>query len=254
MYDLIKDFSIDLDGDGKMAENDLWGASVDEYSAAGFFLSAGGSEMEVDSEGKPYFIVQNAENVAIIDKVASIVGNADITQKAEPLSNKFGNGIVDKVYTFKNGNALLLGYGAQSIAFYLRDMEDDYGIIPVPKYDENQKDYITVGNPYVPAYIGIPMLNAMGYIARRDVQPLISDIMLKGKAARDETSQRMLDLIYSDIYLDLNCSYNFGDSFTLLRDITMGKKEGFSSGWAKLEKRAVSALDKLYEQIIANEE
>ncbi len=263
MYDLIRDFSADLDGDGKMTEDDLWGASVDEYSAAGFFLSAGGTEMETDADGKPYFVIQNERNVEIIEKVASIVGNADLTQKAEALANRSGTyNIQDKVYTFKNGNALLLGYGAQAIAFYLRDMKDDYGIIPVPKYDEAQEEYITVGNPYVPAYIGIPMnnergdmngviLNTMGYLSRRDVQPLISDVMLKGKAARDEASHKMLDLIYSDIYLDLNCSYNFGDSFTLLRDITMGKKEDFVSKWAKTEKRANAALGKLYEQFAA---
>ena len=48
MHDLIKNFSADLNGDGKMTEDDLWGASVDEYSAAGFFLSAGGEQMRVD--------------------------------------------------------------------------------------------------------------------------------------------------------------------------------------------------------------
>jgi len=264
MYDMIKDFAADLNGDGKMTEDDLWGASIDEYSAAGFFLSAGGTELETDENGKPYFVIQNERNVEIIEKVASIVGNGTMTHKAETLNGKFGNGIADKVYTFKNGNALFLGYGAQAIAFYLRDMEDDYGIIPVPKYDESQDEYITVGNPYVPAYICIPMnndrgemngviLNTMGYISRRDVQPLISDVMLKGKAARDEASHRMLDLIYHDMYLDLNCSYDFGGSFVLLRDVTMGKKDDFVSRWKKLENRANAALDKLYEQYTAIE-
>lgn len=263
MHDLIKDFSADLNGDGKLDEDDLWGASVDEYSAAGFFLSAGGEQMRVDEDGKPYFVVKDSDNVQIIEKVASMIGNADLTQKAEELANRSGTyDIRDKVYTFKNGNALFLGYGAQAIAFYLRDMKDDYGIIPVPKYDEAQTEYITVGNPYVPAYIGIPMnnergemngviLNTMGYISRRDVQPLISDVMLKGKAARDEASHKMLDLIYSDIYLDLNCSYDFGGSFILLRDITMGKKENFVSQWEKMEKKANNALEKVYEQYLS---
>lgn len=263
MYDLIKDFSADLDGDGKMGEDDLWGASVDEYSAAGFFISAGGEQMRVDADGKPYFVMQEDRNVQIIEKVASVIGNAELTQKAEDLANRSGSyDIRDKVYTFKNGNALFLGYGAQAIAFYLRDMKDDYGILPTPKYDEAQRDYITFGNPHVPAYIAIPMnnergemngiiLNTMGYLSRKDVQPLISDVLLKGKAARDEASLRMIDLIYSDIYLDLNCSYNFGDSFILLRDITMGKKENFSSQWAKTEKKANKALENFYEQYTA---
>ena len=95
------------------------------------------------------------------------------------------------------------------------------------------------------------ILNTMGYISRRDVQPLISDVMLKGKAARDEGSHKMLDLIYSDIYLDLNCSYDFGGSFILLRDITMGKKENFVSQWEKMEKKANNALEKVYLQYLS---
>ncbi|MBQ8578077.1 MAG: carbohydrate ABC transporter substrate-binding protein [Clostridia bacterium] len=266
MYDLIKNFSADLDGDGVMTEDDLWGASVDEYSAAGFFISAGGTQMAIDSDGKPYFVLNDPQNVNIIDKVASIIGNADITQKAEALAGRSGKyNSRDKVYTFKNGNALFFGYGAQAVAFYLRDMVDDYGIIPVPKYDENQKDYITFGNATVPAYIGLPknndrgsmngiILDSMGYLSKRDVQPLISEVTLKGKAARDEASHRMLDLIYQDIYVDLNCSYNFGESFILLRDITMGKKENFTSQWEKLESKANIELDNLYEQFLLIED
>ena len=259
MYDLIKDFSADLNGDSKMGEDDLWGASVDEYSAAGFFLSAGGTQLSTDADGKPYFVLQESKNVEIIEKVASIIGNEDITQRAEELASRSGTyDIRDKVYTFKNGNALFLGYGAQAIAFYLRDMADDYGILPIPKYDESQAEYITVGNSHVPAYIGIPMnnergemngviLNSMGYISYRDVTPLINDVLLKGKAARDEASGRMIDLIYRDMYLDLNCSYDFGGSFILLRDITMGKKDNFVSEWAKIEKKVDKALEKFYE-------
>ena len=183
-----------------------------------------------------------------------------MTQKAEALASRSGTyDITDKVYTFKNGHALFLGYGAQAIAFYLRDMNDDYGILPVPKYDEAQEEYITFGNSFVPAYVALPMnntrgemngilLNTLGYISQRDVQPNIVNVLLKGKAARDEESQRMIDIIYEDIYLDINSCYNFASSFTLLRDITMGKKENFASEWAKIKSSAETEMAKLYEQ------
>ena len=266
MYDIIKDFSADLDGDGKMGEDDLWGASVDEYSAAGFFISAGGVQTAYGSDGAPYFVYTEERNLNILNKVASIIGNAELTQKAEELANRSGSyNIIDKVYTFKNGNALFLGYGAQAIAIYLRDMKDDYGIIPVPKYDEAQENYITFGSAFGPSYLSVPktntrgkingvVLDSMGYISRRDVQPLVSEVLLKGKAARDETSQRMIDLIYSDVYLDLNCSYNFGNSFNLVRDYTMGKTQNFVSGWGSIQKAAEVAMKKTYEQYISPEE
>ena len=266
MYDSMKSVTNDLDGDGAMGEDDMWGASVDEYSAAGFYISAGGTQTSIASDGSPVFHFDEDKNYTIIEKVASIIGNAEITQKAEKLASRSGSyNILDKVYTFKNGHALYLGYGAQAIAFYLRDMQDDYGILPVPKYDENQENYITFGNAFVPAYIAIPannnrqsingiLLNTLGYISQRDVQPLVSSVMLKGKAARDEGSIKMIDIIYEDIYLDLNSCYNFGNSFILLRDITMGNKENFKSGWESIKSSAETSFGKLIEQFDAIDE
>ena len=266
MYDSMKSVTNDLDGDGVMGDDDMWGASVDEYSAAGFYISAGGTQTSIASDGSPVFHFDEDKNYTIIDKVASIIGNAEITQKAEKLASRSGSyNILDKVYTFKNGHALYLGYGAQAIAFYLRDMQDDYGILPVPKYDENQENYITFGNAFVPAYIAIPannnrqsmngiLLNTLGYISQRDVQPLVSSVMLKGKAARDEGSIKMIDIIYEDIYLDLNSCYNFGNSFILLRDITMGNKENFKSGWESIKSSAETSFGKLIEQFDAIDE
>ena len=260
MYDTMKAVKADLNGDGEYGEDDMWGASVDEYSAAGFYISAGGTQIKNDESGNPAFAFEDQKNYEIIEKVASIIGNDDVTQKAEELANRSGTyDITDKVYTFKNGHALYLGYGAQAIAFYLRDMNDDYGILPVPKYDEAQEEYITFGNSFVPAYVALPMnnsrgeingilLNTLGYMSQRDVQPNIVDVLLKGKAARDEESQRMIDIIYEDIYLDINSCYNFAQSFILLRDITMGKKENFASEWAKIKTQAETEMAKLYEQ------
>lgn len=263
MYNSMKSVTHDLNGDGEMGEDDMWGASVDEYSAAGFYISAGGTQTAITSDGSPTFLFDNSDNYARIEKVASIIGNAEVTQKAEKLASRSGSyNILDKVYTFKNGHALYLGYGAQAIAFYLRDMEDDYGILPVPKYDESQKEYITFGNAYVPAYVALPannnrgkingiILDSMGYISQRDVQPLVASVTLKGKAARDEGSLKMIDIIYEDTYLDLNSCYDFGGSFTLLRDITMGKLENFSSKWESKKTKATSDFEKLLEQFSA---
>ena len=235
MHDSMKSVTHDLNGDGEMGEDEMRARQSTNTSAAGFYISAGGTQTAISSDGTPSFLFNDPNNYSRIEKIASIIGNAEVTQKAEQLASRSGSyNIVDKVYTFKNGHALYLGYGAQAIAFYLRDMEDDYGILPVPKYDESQQNYITFGNAYVPAYIALPannnrgsmngvILDSMGFISQRDVQPLVASVTLKGKAARDEGSHKMIDIIYEDIYLDLNCCYDLGGSFTLLRDITMGK-------------------------------
>ncbi len=263
MASTMESVKTDLNGDGEYGEDDRWGASVDEYSAAGFYISAGGTQISVDKDGKATFLFDLEQNYSIIEKVASIIGNEDMTQKAEELGSRTGSySNMNKVYTFKNGNALYLGYGAQAIAIYLRDMEDNYGIIPVPKLDENQSEYITFGSAFVPSYAGMPLnnnrddvngilLNTFGYISQRDLQPVVATGTLKGKGARDEESQKMIDIIYKDVTLDLNSCYNFGGSFTLLRDVTMGKKENFVSNFEKLQKSANAELEKLLATFLA---
>ncbi len=266
MASTMESVKTDLDGDGEYGEDDRWGASVDEYSAAGFYISAGGTQISVDKDGKATFLFDLEQNYTIIEKVASIIGNADMTQKAEELGSRTGSySNMNKVYTFKNGNALYLGYGAQAIAIYLRDMEDNYGIIPVPKLDENQSEYITFGSAFVPSYAGMPLnnsrddvngilLNTYGYISQRDLQPVVATVTLKGKGARDEESQKMIDIIYKDVTLDLNSCYNFGNSFNLLRDVTMGKKENFISNFEKIQKSANAELERLLKTFLGEEE
>lgn len=58
----------------------------------------------------------------------------------------------------------------------------------------------------------------------------------------------MIDIIYEDIYLDLNSCYNFGGSFTLLRDITMGKEENFTSKWKSIKAKAIKEANDIIKQ------
>lgn len=58
----------------------------------------------------------------------------------------------------------------------------------------------------------------------------------------------MIDIIYEDIYLDLNSCYNFGGSFILLRNITMGNEENFASKWEAIEAKASKEANDIIEQ------
>ena len=55
-------------------------------------------------------------------------------------SVKFAGGESVEIIRFICGGCFR-GYNMSGIITYLRDMKDDYGIIPMPKYDEAQKNY-----------------------------------------------------------------------------------------------------------------
>nr|MBQ4318442.1 hypothetical protein [Clostridia bacterium] len=103
-----------------------------------------------------------------------------------------------------------------SLASYFRTTEIDFGIIPMPKYDEAQENYISLNWS---GYMGVPVtanstemigmaVELLSYYNDKLVMPVFYDVLLGQKIARDEESIRMLDLIFGNTVYDLGI--NFG--------------------------------------------
>ncbi len=94
----------------------------------------------------------------------------------------------------------------------MRNMQDDYGVLPFPKYDENQKDYYSFSHDYYGAAV-IPITNerpemvgavleAMASFSYRDTIPAYLDTVLKGQYMSDAESRRMIDKVVAGITID----------------------------------------------------
>ena len=100
---------------------------------------------------------------------------------------------------------------------YFREMEDDFGIVPNPKYNEDQKEYYQRVRPYV-AMFAIPatipdeektgaVLEYWAWLSHYTTLPAYYEITIKQKRTRDEDAIEMLDIIrttpvyeFSEIY------------------------------------------------------
>lgn len=93
----------------------------------------------------------------------------------------------------------------------LRNMDADFGILPYPKYDEAQKDYlariegieltgvpVTADTEFVSA-----IMEAMASESATTVVPAYYDVALKTKMTRDNDSAEMLDIIFENRVFDL---------------------------------------------------
>lgn len=98
----------------------------------------------------------------------------------------------------------------------LRDMESDFGIVPFPKYDEAQVEYITRVSFFDTSIIPVTVpdkdcssiiLEALSCESHNVVIPAYYDICLKSKYARDPDSARMIDIILANRVVD------FGDTY-----------------------------------------
>ena len=112
---------------------------------------------------------------------------------------------------FKNDAALftIAGFGT---SLELRDMENDFGIIPLPKYDENQKQYYT---RVADGWINLPLacatdlertsiiMESLAVESKNIVIPAIYENAILLKAIRDTESLEMLETIMDNRVIDL---------------------------------------------------
>ncbi len=261
---VTKDVANDVNADGVMrAEDDFFAFACDELTGQAFFIGCGGRQTAPGDDGEVELVMNSDRNVNILDKIISVVANDNmrlLTENVNP-SDALVTTAGKKTWHFKNARTMLVGYNMSGIIAYLRDMEDDYGIIPMPKLDESQDEYLTYGSPWGPVGISVPVtcaaektemvgtaLEMMAWLSYTNVGPQMFNITLKEKISRDENSKIMLDMIYEDIFFDLNGIHNFAKSGNLLRTCAIGANANFSSGYAAILSAAEAELQALMDQ------
>lgn len=245
---LLKDAERDLNGDGKMDESDFWGYSHVNSAVTGcaHFVGAGAVLARSTDDGVTVNLntERNAEIVSTLQKMIVPVKYQD-----QNITNNI----------FMEDRALFYGNSLSNIIANFRDMKSDFGIIPVPKYDETQDSYYAYINTYCLGGVAVPltcsdpeltgfMMEAMCYTSYELVRPALCENLIKQKVSRDSESVKTLDLILDNTYLDLNGLYDFGTSCTFVGDCVVSDSE-FVSGLTKLEKRIAADIEGIIEQL-----
>ena len=239
--------SADLNGDGVMTpEDDQFGFTTSEWAAPINVLYAGGQKIyDKNDEGALELTLYSNKTVEIFDEFFSLMNNeACFLQFTEGNINYTGPGI------FESGRAMMTSGGLGS-AQGLRNMDDDFGIIPYPKFDEND-DYSTAINgaaPLIVIPISVSDVNRTGAITEalaayghRDVIPAFYEKSLKSKYARDEESEEMMDLIKDSIIYDIGYVAG-GPLQSVGRDLSKTTTRDFSSFYAARESSARKAVE-----------
>jgi len=198
----------DLDGDNKTTYKDQFGFTTHFNSAVLNWVFSSDIKCIVrDPDGVPVLLEPEEKMTGLVEKMYDFfhVGNqtlflldADVTAMGKPSHDL---AVAD---TFAEGRSLFAALRLYVID-NLRNMEDDYGIIPFPKYDEEQAGYYTHVDGHAPLMIlpktlqntdkaGI-VLEALAFESYKHVVPAVKEIVLQEKYSRDEASGRMLDLI-----------------------------------------------------------
>ncbi|MBQ8642562.1 MAG: hypothetical protein IJ480_10135 [Clostridia bacterium] len=242
----------DLNGDNMYAQEDDFAGIIiqqkDKDCTNGLLVSCGISMSALDESGTLTVDLMNDKTVSAIEMLNDLLYSPAYTHETTKASTH---------YMFPEGRGLFLVHKVETATAALRDMEDDFAILPMPKYDEAQDSYYSLISGWVHCFVGMPktltdpesngfITEALARAAYQLVRPAAYETTLKGKAARDEQSSQMLDLIFNSLYMDFNCLYDFGGVCSKISTWLI-EGEGFSSGYAALENPIQAAIEKVAE-------
>ena len=162
------------------------------------------------------------------------------------------------------------GYGAMATLRIMelengsiRGMEDTFGVVPVPKYDEAQKDYHTLLHDQF-TVVSVPttvtgerldemsaVLEALCSTSYKTLKPAYYETTLRMKIAQDPESADMMDLIVNSIYIDAGIIYTraLSSFHATFRGIMQNKKNTVTSSYKSVERSAEKALGRMQDKL-----
>ncbi len=253
MLKMIDGIYVDTNGDGIAGFEDTYGLGQ-SIPVSGVYRTAFDCEiMTRDAEGWPVLNINTEKFIDIHSRVFDLCFNNPSVRMGEHAEES----LLGK--TFVAGQ-LALYSGFLCDVNVLREMEDEFGVIPFPKYDELQKDYLTTarGDNY---FLSIPMnvkegdfefvglvTESLAYYGNTLVRPAVYDETLKGKMTRDEDSIEMLDILTKGIIIEYAFAHANNVSFSyVLWNLLDAEISDFASYYQKKEKGALKYYDRLIE-------
>lgn len=247
----------DTDGDGYKTPDDTFGF-ITKYSNSSDALF---SEFDVqptttDEKGRPVFNMDSSKVVSILERMITFCEEDCAYSFPNTSLSPIGETTEDNI--FMDGRALF--YPERTFyAELFRNVETDFGIIPFPKWNEEQAGYYTQSqNSYSVAIIPADcpdkaftgaMLEALTAETANEggVTDAYYDIALKDKYSRDDESGEMLDIVRAGAKINFGYFHAvpLGSATQIFRTLLEKKMTTFVSYWAENENGYNRSLNKI---------
>lgn len=251
MNEIMASVTHDISGDGVMnAKDDHFGIAASINLVSYYAVSAGNHFIEVDGDEISYSVLDE-RMINTAEKLSAIYpdGTKCIGLSTPGLLDHYGFNVTQP---WIEGHALFYLDTLGRVKDF-RELEQDFGVLPMPKYDEAQETYISTtfngaSTLIVPTTakeagnIGT-ILEYLGAYSYRDLRPAYYEYNVKGKQFRDQDSVEMLEIMLDNITVDLGFIYNWGIGDAFNKVVLEG--EGIVSTFEARETAILKAMNRL---------
>ncbi len=251
MAELVSGVYEDANGNTINDYDDIHGMVINGANQFNWMAFSSGIDFtDRDEDGYPTLNLNNETTIQLCDKLlAFMTNNPAVYKEADNHTHvwKFGNGKA----LFLQNRFFLTGWEQ------LRTMEQDYGILPMPKYDESIEGYHSTVESLV-QWGGVPVTTidpvfvsavaeVYAYHGRDKITPAYYETTLKLKQTRDDASMEMLDMIMAGRDTDYLYINPLGGMNTVFNKVFNSSQNTFASQYASLEMAANATLQGLIE-------
>jgi hypothetical protein len=241
LLELVKGIYVD-DGNDKRDSGDFYGMAHGNGSQMNTYLwSFDNPVCAKDEEGIPQIAIKTDKiNNIVTDLYDLIYNTGGVYYENDAVS---GSSYPSDMFLARKSifvPAQLASFASEGY----RNFEDDYGILPYPKYDENQAKYLTMADGYhtvlaVPktvkdtAFVGT-IVEALSAETWKTVTPTFYEIALKTRYLRDSESKEIMDIIIDGRTFDFGYIYDGWQGFSfMLQNMISNMNSNFESYYSK---------------------
>ena len=260
MRKISADVYSDLNNDGIIGREDRLGFSVNDYNHIdSFFYATGARVTERDKDDIPVICLNSEHTAEVMQGLYELIFN---TEGVFCYGSNYEDDVKNRQH-FENGNSMFLP-GFFYTAEFMRDMKADYGIVPFPKFDEEQKQYYSDVHNIIRLMV-VPVtcnkvddvcavLEEMAFTGYNDVLAPYYNVLMKNKYARDDVSAEMIDIIRDNCSPDFAHMTNFNNIGYIQRLLIRAKSSDFASTYATYYPEAQKKLDDFIEVFTKNKQ
>lgn len=228
LNELTVGISEDLNHDNVMsATDDLFGLALqmNDITVQDFVIGAGSRFSSIENNTLSVNL-KNQTLGAVIDNVKRLYPTMTFNYGAKGDQQDIIN------VTFKTGNAVFLAHHLETAMFHLRDMAGDYAVLPYPKANADQEQYLSNVSNWADCFVAVPsavtddhlefvgfMMEAMAAYSNKNLRPFIYESVLKYQRLNDEKSSAMIDVIMDGIVIDYAVVYDIGSLGNICKNV-----------------------------------
>ena len=268
MIELTQDIYVDTNGDGNPDKNDVYGCGILLNCMNDGWWSA--CEIPIlthDTDGLVHLNVDTEKLDIVNEKLRNYVWNSggvlpmseDVIHSREITANGTDNPFYEDKLCL---TTMRLEFTETE---QMREMESDFGVVPYPKYDENQEQYhsylhdafsvVMVPNSCSDSELTATIMQALAVESHNTVMPAYYEVVLTNKYMRDQQSVQMLDIIFQNVAFDtgwLFSSYLSSLPQVLLREQVWTNQNTLESKLTSMTKMLNKVIDNLNTKYQAN--